>query len=68
MAEAELAEAVVRLTVTPAAAKAVSTMLAADDFRLPLELGDCAEAEEAAFRNLVILRVVLDFLLLLAFF
>lgn len=53
MAEADDAEAVVRFTVTPAAAKAVSTIEAAEDFRRPLVLGEFEEADDAARRNLV---------------
>lgn len=62
MAEADDAEAVVRLTVTPAAAKAVSTMEAADDLRLPLTCGEFADADVAAFRNFVKRLEVFDFL------
>lgn len=51
----------VRFTVTPAAAKAVSTMEAADDFRRPLMCGEFTEAEVAAFKNFVKRLEVLDF-------
>lgn len=60
VAEADEAEAFVKLTVTPAAAKAVSTIEAAEDLRLPFECGELEE-EAAALKNLVNLLVVLDF-------
>lgn len=60
VAEADDAEAFVKFTVTPAAAKAVSTMEAADDLRRPFVCGEFEE--EAAFKNFVnLLLVVLGF-------
>ena len=54
----------VKFTVTPAAAKAVSTMEAADDLRLPLACGELADEEAAALRNFVNLFDAFDFFVL----